>query len=54
VEHAALASLLTRVYSGRASKILFLKGAPEPEFHVVAEAIDTARGVNIDQVAFVR
>ena len=31
--------------------MLFVKAAPGLEFQSVAEAIDTARGVNIDRVA---
>ena len=47
----SLADRLTSVYSRRASRILFLKGAPELEFGTVASAIDTARSVNISQLA---
>jgi biopolymer transport protein ExbD len=54
VDHESLAETLTRIYSRRASRVLFVKGAPELEFGAVADAIDTARGVNIDQVAFTR
>lgn len=51
VEADALADRLSAVYSRRASRILFLKGAPELEFSTVASAIDTARSVNVSQIA---
>lgn len=51
VDADALADRLTAVYARRASRILFLKGAPELEFGTVASAIDTARSVNVSQIA---
>jgi biopolymer transport protein ExbD len=54
VNHEELADVLASIYSRRASRVLFVKGSPELEFSVVAAAIDTARGVNIDRVAFLR
>ncbi len=51
VSTESLADELTRIYARRASRILFLKGAPELEFSTVASAIDTAHGVNITQIA---
>ena len=47
----ALADELTRMYSRRANRTLFLKGAPQLEFSTVAAAIDTAHQAQITQIA---
>lgn len=51
VTTAELPDRLTRIYSTRSSKVLFLKGAPGLEFGTVASAIDLARSADIVQVA---
>lgn len=42
---------LTAVFARRGERLLFVKAAAGLEFQVVADAIDTAHGVNIDRVA---
>ena len=51
VETLALAERLTAIYTRRANRVLFVKAAPDLEFHTVANAIDIARGAAVDHVA---
>ena len=51
VVQSALRERLTAVFARRGERVLFVKAAAGLEFQVVADAIDTAHGVNIDRVA---
>ncbi len=51
VAQSALRERLTTVFARRGERVLFVKAAAGLEFQVVADAIDTAHGVNIDHVA---
>jgi biopolymer transport protein TolR len=51
VARPALRERLTTVFARRGERVLFVKAAAGLEFQVVADAIDTAHGVNIDRVA---
>lgn len=52
IDSGSLAPKLTEIYALRANKVLFLKAAPDLEFHTVAEAIDIAQTSAVDRVAF--
>jgi biopolymer transport protein TolR len=51
VERLALGERLSAIYSRRANRVLFVKGALGLEFHTVADAIDIAHGAAVDRVA---
>ena len=51
VARSSLRERLISVFSRRGVRLLFLKAAPGLDFGVVAEAIDTAHGANIDRLA---
>jgi biopolymer transport protein TolR len=51
VAGALLHDRLAAVFARRGERVLFVKAAPGLEFAVVAAAIDTAHGVNVDRVA---
>jgi biopolymer transport protein ExbD len=51
VARPALREHLVAVFARRGERLLFVKAAAALEFQVVADAIDVARGVNIDRVA---
>ncbi len=51
VARSALRERLTAVFARRGERVLFVKAAGGLEFQVVADAIDTAQGVNIHRVA---
>lgn len=51
VARASLRDRLIAVFAPRGERVLFVKAAPGLEFGLVADAIDTAQGVNIDHVA---
>ena len=40
------------IYARRADKVLFIGAAPSVEFNNIAQAVDTAKGVGVDHVAF--
>jgi biopolymer transport protein ExbD len=42
------------VFGRRGERVLFVKAASALEFGVVAAAIDTARGANVDRVALMQ
>ncbi len=48
---SSLGERLIAVFERRGERVLFVKAAAGLEFRVVADAIDTAHGVNIDRVA---
>jgi len=45
-----LGSRLSDIFKTRAERVVFVKGAPELEFQLVAKAIDIAHGAGIDKV----
>jgi biopolymer transport protein ExbD len=47
---AALVAELSRIYSIRAEKVLFIQGDPSLDFASVAEVIDISRALGIDHV----
>ena len=51
VARSSLRGRLIAVFERRGDRVLFVKGAAGLDFAVVAAAIDTAHGVNIDRVA---
>jgi biopolymer transport protein ExbD len=51
IAQSRLRERLTAVFARRGERVLFVKAAAGLEFQVVADAIDTAHGVNIDRVA---
>jgi biopolymer transport protein TolR len=51
VSQPSLAGRLVAIFGRRGERVLFVKAAADLEFAVVARAIDTARGVNIDRMA---
>jgi biopolymer transport protein TolR len=53
VARSALREHLITVFARRGERALFVKAAAALEFQVVADAIDIARGVNIDRVALI-
>jgi biopolymer transport protein ExbD len=53
VGQSSLRDRLVAVFARRGESVLFVKAAGGLEFGVVAAAIDTAHGVNIDRVALV-
>jgi len=46
-----LAAQLSRMYSLRAEKVLFIRGDPALDFASVAEVIDLSRAIGVDHVA---
>ena len=48
-----LASDLSRIYSVRAQKVLFVKGDPALDFASVAEVIDIGRAIGIDHIGII-
>jgi biopolymer transport protein ExbD len=50
---AELASELSRIYSIRSEKVLFVKGDPGLNFKSVAEVIDISRTLGIDHVGII-
>jgi len=50
---AQLAAELSRIYSKRAEKVLFVQGDPALNFESVAEVIDTSRALGIDHVGII-
>jgi biopolymer transport protein ExbD len=51
VARSTLRERLIAVFARRGERVLFVKAAAALEFQVVADAIDTAHGVNLDRVA---
>jgi biopolymer transport protein ExbD len=51
VAPSALRERLTAVFARRGDRVRFVKAAGGLEFQAVADAVDTAHGVNIDRVA---
>jgi biopolymer transport protein TolR len=51
VAQSSLRERLITAFERRGDRVLFVKAATGLEFGVVANAIDTAHGVNIDRVA---
>jgi biopolymer transport protein ExbD len=51
VARSSLRERLISVFSRRSERVLFVNATPALEFGVVAEAIDTAHGANIDRLA---
>jgi biopolymer transport protein ExbD len=51
IARPSLRERLINVFSMRSDRVLFVKAASDLEFGVVAEAIDTAHGANIDHLA---
>jgi biopolymer transport protein TolR len=49
-DKATLAAELTRIYSIRAEKVLFVQGDPKLDFAAVAEVLDLSRALGIDHV----
>jgi len=49
-DKAALTAELSRIYSSRAEKVLFLQGDPALDFASVAAVLDISRGLGIDHV----
>jgi biopolymer transport protein ExbD len=45
-----LESRLIDIFKSRADRVVFVKGDPQLEFRVVAQAIDIAHGAGIDKV----
>ena len=50
VEKSALEGRLVDIFKTRAERVVFIKGDPDLEFQYVAEAIDIAKGAQIDRV----
>jgi biopolymer transport protein ExbD len=48
----ALRDRLVAVFARRGERVLWVKAAPGLEFSSIASAIDTAKGANIERVAF--
>ena len=53
VAPSTLRERLIAVFERRGERVLFVKAAAALEFGIVADAIDTAHGVNIDRVALI-
>ena len=47
---AQLGDRLTEIFKTRAERVVFVKADPDLDFASVAEAIDIAKGANIDKV----
>lgn len=45
-----LGTRLTEIFKTRAEKVAFVKGEPETEFQLVAQAIDIAKGAGVEKV----
>jgi biopolymer transport protein ExbD len=50
VEKQNLGSRLEQVFRTRAERVVFVKGDPNLDFQVVAEAIDIAKGAGLDKI----
>jgi biopolymer transport protein ExbD len=50
VQKELLGTRLEQIFKTRAERVVFVKGDPDLEFQVVAEAIDIAKGAAIDKV----
>ncbi len=50
VQKDLLQGRLTDIFKTRAERVVFVKGAPNLEFQTVAEAIDIAKGAQIDKI----
>jgi biopolymer transport protein ExbD len=51
VAEGALRERLIGIFERRGERVLFVRAAGELEFGMVAQAIDVARGANVDRVA---
>jgi biopolymer transport protein ExbD len=51
VARSSLRERLVSIFARRGERVLFVKAAPELEFGVVTQALDSAHGANIDRVA---
>jgi biopolymer transport protein ExbD len=50
VKEAALTAQLEDIFKTRATKVVFVKGDPDVDFRYVAQAIDDAKGAELDKV----
>ena len=50
IQKDLLQGRLTDIFKTRAERVVFVKGAPNLEFQTVAEAIDIAKGAQIDKI----
>ena len=50
VKEAQLTAQLEDIFKTRATKVVFVKGDPAAEFRYVAQAIDDAKGAELDKV----
>lgn len=49
-DETRLGNRLLEIFKTRAEKVVFVKGDPDLEFRVVANAIDIAKGAGIDKI----
>ncbi len=50
IDKSQLGARLEDIFKSRAERVVFVKGDPDLEYQVVAEAIDIAHGAGIDKV----
>jgi biopolymer transport protein TolR len=50
IDKSMLGARLEDIFKSRAERVVFVKGDPDLEYQVVAEAIDIAHGAGIDKV----
>ena len=50
VKETALTAQLEDIFKTRATKVVFVKGDPDADFRYVAQAIDDAKGAELDKV----
>src|SRR5262245_59624868 len=53
VPDSTLDSVIGQIYSGRASKLLFIKAAADRRYREVIEAMDRSRGAGVQVIAIV-
>lgn len=50
IQESALTARLEDIFKTRATKVVFVKGAPDIDYQFVARAIDDAKGAGLDKV----
>jgi len=50
IAESALTARLEDIFKTRATKVVFVKGAPDIDYQFVAKAIDDAKGAGLDKV----
>lgn len=53
VDHSQLLNELTKIYSNRAERVMFVKGDDDINFAYVADVIDIAKAANVDNIGII-